>query len=367
MDAHTDHRDITTTLKRRILSVPTLLSLGIAAAFIYFLAARFDLDWSSTWESIRAMDPWSYALALALYYLSFVFRGVRWRILAVNAGIHDEQSARLPSVPRASQLIVVGWFVNSIAWLRLGDAYRAYAFSEDSGRTFSWSLGTVLAERVVDMATVLAMIAVSIALFSIGKTAEGAVYVALFAALFMASALGVLLALMKGYGARFARLLPSRIADSFTRFRQGTLGSLKQLHIVFLLGPDRVAPRGGAALLRGAGPGPQHLPAARADSGARTRHTEHGTDAGRRGRRGAGNYDAAATRARQGGRGVRRPAGPLHHLPERTRLRRAGVRGVEPAQAACKAGNVAKRGDNPAGHGRPRDGELNGHLPEPLL
>ena len=133
MDAHTDHRDITTTLKRRILSVPTLLSLGIAAAFIYFLAARFDLDWSSTWESIRSMDPWSYALALALYYLSFIFRGVRWRILAVNAGIHDEQSARLPSVPRASQLIVVGWFVNAIAWLRLGDAYRAYAFSEDSG------------------------------------------------------------------------------------------------------------------------------------------------------------------------------------------------------------------------------------------
>ncbi len=236
MDAHTDSRDITTTLKRRILSVPTLLSLGIAAAFIYFLAVRFDIDWASTWESLRSMDPWSYAMALALYYLSFIFRGLRWRILAVNAGIHDDRSARLPSVPRASQLIVVGWFVNSITWLRLGDAYRAYAFSEDSGRTFSWSLGTVLAERVVDMATVLAMIAVSIALFSAGKGAEGAVFAALFAALLMASALVVLLALMKGYGARFAQLLPARLADSFTRFRQGTLGSLKQLRLVFLLG-----------------------------------------------------------------------------------------------------------------------------------
>ena len=41
---------------------------------------------------------------------------------------------------------------------------------------------------------------------------------------------------MKGYGARFARLLPARLADSFTRFRQGTLGSLKQLRLVFLLG-----------------------------------------------------------------------------------------------------------------------------------
>ena len=236
MDARADTQDITTTLKRRILSVPTLLSLGIAAAFIYFLAARFDLDWASTWDSLRSMDPWSYALALALYYLSFVFRGVRWRILAVNAGIHDEPSAKLPSVPRASQLIVVGWFVNAIAWLRLGDAYRAYAFAEDSRRSFSWSLGTVLAERVVDMATVLGMIAAGIALFSIGKSAEGAVLVALFAALFMASALGILLALMKGYGARFARLLPGRLADSFTRFRQGTLGSLKQLRVVFLLG-----------------------------------------------------------------------------------------------------------------------------------
>ena len=236
MDTGPGTQDIATTLKRRIFSVPTLLSLGIAGAFIYFLAARFDIDLASTWESIRAMDPWSYALALALYYLSFIFRGVRWRILAVNARIHDEQPARLPSVPRASQLIVVGWFVNAIAWLRLGDAYRAYAFAEDSGRSFSWSLGTVLAERVVDMATVLVMIAVGIALFSIATTAEGAVYVALFAALFMATALGALLALMKGYGAWFARLLPERLADSFTRFRQGTLGSLKQLRIVFLLG-----------------------------------------------------------------------------------------------------------------------------------
>ncbi len=235
MDASHASGDITTTLRRRVLSVPTLLSLGIAAAFIYFLASRFDVDWVSTWDSVRSMDPWPYTLALGLYYLSFIFRGMRWRILAVNAGVYDEQSARLPSIIRASQLIVVGWFVNAITWLRLGDAYRAYAFSKDSGRGFSWSLGTVLAERVVDMVTVLIMIAVSIALFSIGRSVEGAVYI-LAAALSMAAVMGGLLALMRGYGAWVARLLPGRLGDAFIRFRQSALGSLKQLRVVFLLG-----------------------------------------------------------------------------------------------------------------------------------
>ena len=55
-----------------------------------------------------------------------------------------------PSLWKFSQLILIGWFVNSIAWLRLGDAYRAYALSEDSDKKFSWSLGTVFAERMVD-------------------------------------------------------------------------------------------------------------------------------------------------------------------------------------------------------------------------
>ena len=150
------------SLRRRVLSLPTLLSFVVAAAFVFFLATRFELDWGVTWQNLRSMDLRFYALALALYYVSFSFRGLRWRLLAKNAGLEDRPGTRLPSALRCASLIVAGWFVNSIAWLRLGDAYRAYLFSEESRAGFSWSLGTVLAERMMDMATVAAVLAVSV-------------------------------------------------------------------------------------------------------------------------------------------------------------------------------------------------------------
>ncbi len=149
------------SLKKRFFSIPTILTFVIAAALFFFLVSRFDLDWGATWENIRGMNPWFYVVGLSMYYLSFVFRGIRWRILAHNAGIDQGPDARLPSVSQSSQLILIGWFVNSITWLRLGDAYRAYALSQESRGSFSASLGTVLAERVLDMITIFVLLLVS--------------------------------------------------------------------------------------------------------------------------------------------------------------------------------------------------------------
>jgi uncharacterized protein (TIRG00374 family) len=228
-------RSGTSALRRRLLSLPTLISLAIAASFIFLLASRFDLDWGRTWENVRGIDLRLYALALALYYFSFVFRGLRWRILASNAAIDSDPGVELPSTLRFSQLIIIGWFVNSIGWLRVGDAYRAYGLSTISGGNFSLSLGTVLAERVTDMVTVLALVAVAVVWFSATRESAGVYYIA-FVALAMAAALGGLLVAMKGYGHRLARLLPSRFEEAYDRFQQGALGSLQQLPAVFVLG-----------------------------------------------------------------------------------------------------------------------------------
>ena len=223
------------SLRRRILSWPAALLFAVVIAFIYFLATRFDLDRDLIWENVRAMNPWLYVLALALYYLSFVFRGLRWRILAHNASVDDSPHIRLPSVPRYSQLIIIGWFVNSVTWLRMGDAYRAYAFSKESGGDFSWSLGTVLAERVMDMATVLALILVAAISYSATSSSGGSGYI-VAAAFAMATGLVVVLALMKRYGARVARFLPVRFEEAYHRFQEGALGSFRQIPVPFLLG-----------------------------------------------------------------------------------------------------------------------------------
>ena len=223
------------SIKRQFFSAPTLLSFGIAAGFIFFLTTRFDLDWGATWDNVRAMNPWLYLLGFILYYLSFVFRGMRWRILARNAGAHPAAGTRLPSVFRSSQLILIGWFVNSIAWLRLGDAYRAYAFSEDSRGSFSWSLGTVLAERVLDMATVFSLLLVGAIFLTMTSDSAVSDYL-LVAGFIMALVLQASLLLMRIYGTKMARFLPGRLEVAYHRFHQGALGSFKQLPIIIFLG-----------------------------------------------------------------------------------------------------------------------------------
>ena len=235
MIGFTDNQGKGVSLRQRFFSIPTLASFAIALAFMVFLTTRFDLDWGSTWDSIRSMNPWLYALASGLYYLSFVFRGLRWRALARNAAAHESPDVRLPSVGRFSHLILVGWFVNSITGLRLGDAYRAYGLSQDSGDDFSWSLGTVFAERVMDMATVFVLIFIAAVTFSASSDSAASKYV-LAAAALMGLAFTVLVLLMRVYGTRLARALPGRLEEAYRRFHQGTLGSFKQLPVLFTLG-----------------------------------------------------------------------------------------------------------------------------------
>ncbi len=222
-------------LTRRIFSIPTLLSFGIAAGVIFFLATRFELDWAETWRGIRDMNPWLYLLALALYYLSFIFRGMRWNILAANAAESSGENFRPLSTPRTSQLIVIGWFVNSVAWLRMGDAYRAYAFAEDSESSFSWSLGTLLAERVLDMIIVAAIILTAAAVLALTKGQAVAVYIIVMASVMTVGIVAVAL-LMKAYGDRAANFLPVRIEAAYRRFSQGTLGSFRRVPLAMFLG-----------------------------------------------------------------------------------------------------------------------------------
>ena len=211
------------------------MAYGVSITLIGLLILRFDLDWGETWQSIRSIDPWLFGFAIIAYYASFVFRGARWRILARNAESRRPEITRLPSTTSTSMLIVIGWFVNSVAWLRLGDAYRAYAFSEDSGASFSWSLGTLLAERLLDMVTVAALIVVSVLLLTLTSGLATSGYIVI-AALLMTVLIALVVIAMRFYGTRLARLLPRRFEEAYDRFHRGTLGSLDHLPTVLSLG-----------------------------------------------------------------------------------------------------------------------------------
>ena len=144
------------TLRQRVLSVPTLVAILVGALLLSFAMWRiFDFEWDEVWTNIKNVHPGKYMLAVVLYYLSFLFRGLRWRLLAKTANIGGDNGKNVPGTTALSGIILMGWFANSVAFLRLGDAYRGWSLARESKSDFPSSLGTVLAERVQDMAAVL--------------------------------------------------------------------------------------------------------------------------------------------------------------------------------------------------------------------
>ena len=226
------------SIARRVFSLPTLVSLALVAAFLAFLATRLDVDPSDIWRQVRSANPYYLGLAVAVHYTTFLFRGLRWRLLLNNARAEGEEPA---GIFQCSQLVLLGWFANSVAWLRLGDAYRAYLYHEEKKAPFVRTVGTILSERLLDIATIVLLLAVSLP-FLVGAGQSDAWNVAWTVAAVAAVLLAVLALVLlfiavtqsgeSGLAHRLMGWLPGRLSDwlleSYRQFRDGALLSLKR-------------------------------------------------------------------------------------------------------------------------------------------
>lgn len=228
-------------LKSRAFTLPALVSLALAAAFLVFLINRFDVDFGVTWKQLKGSNPWLLAAAVLVHYTTFLFRGARWRVFLQNAQqnaqdseINLELARDVPGVLYCSQLVLLGWFANAIGWLHLGDAYRAYLYREEQGASFSRTIGTILAERVTDAFLVAGLLIIAVP-FLVDRDGDAA-WAVLAVSLTMVTGLGVLLAAMS-WGRELAlKKLPSWLGQRYTRFHQGTLGSFRRMVPVSIWG-----------------------------------------------------------------------------------------------------------------------------------
>lgn len=220
-------------LRARVFSLPTLIATATAGVLLALVLWRaFDINWSEFWDNARGVSPASYLLALLSYYASFWVRGLRWRLIALTAFRAPATGGQRPQGPTAhapgattlAGVILMGWFANSVAFLRLGDAYRGWALSRESGAGFGQSLGTVLAERAQDIFIVLALILAAAAWVTATGESEAPAWVIVAAFMLVGAMLALLLA-MRLFGLRLASRLPPRMAKAYAGFQQGTLGS----------------------------------------------------------------------------------------------------------------------------------------------
>ena len=225
------HRGGWDSLRRRLFSPSALVSLAVASGLLVFLVTRFDVDLGVMWERVRDANPWLLTAAFLVHYTTFFARGARWRMLLQHTA---DPGTSVPGVVYCSQLVLLGWFVNSIGWLRLGDAFRAYLYQEEQKATFSGTIGTLLAERVLDTVLVVVLLII-VAPFLVDRN-DNATWSAIGVVVFLAAVLVAFLAVMARARGLVARRSPRWLAIRYERFHQGTMGSFRRLPLVTFWG-----------------------------------------------------------------------------------------------------------------------------------
>jgi glycosyltransferase 2 family protein len=215
-------------LPGRLLSRRTILSLAAAAVIVIIAVWRAPIDWSDAWNRIRHANVGLYLSALIVYQASFLVRSWRWKLLLRNAG---EDRPTLPLVP----ILVVSFFVNCVVPAKMGDVYRAYLARLRQRVPVSRALGTIIAERLLDLVVLMGLLLLAGAIVFHDR-APGVLIPYLVAGVAVCTAgIGAILVMRAGRGQRLLRLLPEAVFHRYESFRMGTVESFRHLEVLIPL------------------------------------------------------------------------------------------------------------------------------------
>ncbi|TAK25765.1 MAG: flippase-like domain-containing protein [Chloroflexota bacterium] len=217
----------------RVFNRRTIVWFAIGIAILVALVTQLDLDVGRIIDTIRRADPSAFLAALFVYYLTFPFRGWRWRRMLRNAGIENP-----PGIGVLSMIIFLSWFANCLVPAKLGDVYRAYLLKKRGAVSLSFAGGTVVAERLIDLAFVLIVLGASALAIFRGRVPDRlGPFLEIGALGIFAAGLGLLA--LRRWPNLAARFLPRRFHAIYDRFQGGTLGafgSYGQLVVLTSLG-----------------------------------------------------------------------------------------------------------------------------------
>jgi uncharacterized protein (TIRG00374 family) len=228
-------------LSHKLLNFRTIISFVLALGILIFIFTRLDINPADTWATMLTANPLMLLLGFVIYYSAFWLRGLRWKQLIQNVGLDKEPDVHLPNVNGLVEIIYLSWFVNCIVPAKLGDAYRSYLLKRNSGVSFSSTIGTILAERVIDLLVLFGLLAASFTLVSnrLASDANSSDFdlgLVMIVGALMVIALIVGLVGLRFFGDLMLRFVPSRFKSKFASFQQGILRSFKRRSLPVLLG-----------------------------------------------------------------------------------------------------------------------------------
>jgi glycosyltransferase 2 family protein len=216
------------SLTARLLNRRTIASLLVAAVIVAVAVWRAPINWGAAWNSIRNANPLLYLVAVAVYYSSFLVRSVRWHVLLRNSG-EDLPSRSLIGI------IITSFFINCVVPAKMGDVYRAYLARTKLAVSASHALGTIIAERLLDLCVLMALLLAAGAAVFHNKAPQILIPYVIFGVAVCLAGVSVILVMRAGRGRRLLRLLPEAVFHRYESFRIGTVTSFKRLPTLIVL------------------------------------------------------------------------------------------------------------------------------------
>jgi glycosyltransferase 2 family protein len=123
---------------------------GVLVSSIFIYLAFRGIDFKGLRAGLAGSNYWVLIPALVVLAVAIVLRAVRWRIL-----LSPEYR---PSLGIVTNALMIGYLFNNILPARAGEAARVLALRQRAGTPKFEGLGTVIAERALDILVLLALL-----------------------------------------------------------------------------------------------------------------------------------------------------------------------------------------------------------------
>jgi glycosyltransferase 2 family protein len=126
---------------------------GIVVSLLFIYLTFRGTDFGALGAALRRSNYWLLVPALLVLAVAIVLRALRWRLLI--------SSEHRPSTSAVTSALLVGYLFNSILPGRAGEAIRVVFLRQRAGTPKFVALGTVIAERAIDVLTLLVLLFVA--------------------------------------------------------------------------------------------------------------------------------------------------------------------------------------------------------------
>lgn len=140
-------------MNNNLSSLLKIVASVIVAALLLFLVFR-NIEWANFWQKAKATDYTWVLVSIVLSIVSYVARAYRWNILLKPLGYDLKTS-------RTTLAVLIGYLAN-LAIPRLGEITRCGVLNRNDNVAIPAALGTVVAERLVDVFSLFILLAISL-------------------------------------------------------------------------------------------------------------------------------------------------------------------------------------------------------------